>query len=199
MDLYEHMGKDLFRAQGIPTPAGRVCRDPGGGGRRGPRLRRLGGRQGPGAGRRSRQGWRRRALPVTGGRRRRGRAHAPRRVQGQPGGPRPGRGVAADLGGVLHLDRARSEHRGLPRDDDRRRRGGHRDARPRASGGDPACPDRSAARPSHLPPPPAHRSAAGSGARRARPTSFGSCSTCCGSATRPWSRSTRSCSSPTAA
>jgi succinyl-CoA synthetase beta subunit len=28
MDLYEHMGKDLFRAQGIPTPAGRVCRDP---------------------------------------------------------------------------------------------------------------------------------------------------------------------------
>ncbi len=28
MDLYEHMGKDLFRAQGIPTPAGRVCRTP---------------------------------------------------------------------------------------------------------------------------------------------------------------------------
>jgi succinyl-CoA synthetase beta subunit len=28
MDLYEHMGKDLFRAQGIPTPACRVCRDP---------------------------------------------------------------------------------------------------------------------------------------------------------------------------
>jgi len=28
MDLYEHMGKDLFRAQGIPTPAGRVCRIP---------------------------------------------------------------------------------------------------------------------------------------------------------------------------
>ena len=26
MDLYEHMGKDLFRAQGIATPAGRVCR-----------------------------------------------------------------------------------------------------------------------------------------------------------------------------
>ena len=25
MDLYEHMGKDLFRAHGIPTPAGRVC------------------------------------------------------------------------------------------------------------------------------------------------------------------------------
>src|SRR5436190_16308196 len=28
MDLYEYMGKDLFRAQGIPTPAGRVCRTP---------------------------------------------------------------------------------------------------------------------------------------------------------------------------
>jgi succinyl-CoA synthetase beta subunit len=28
MDLYEHMGKDLFRAQGIPTPAGRVCGTP---------------------------------------------------------------------------------------------------------------------------------------------------------------------------
>jgi succinyl-CoA synthetase beta subunit len=28
MDLYEHMGKDLFRAHGIPTPAGRVCRTP---------------------------------------------------------------------------------------------------------------------------------------------------------------------------
>jgi succinyl-CoA synthetase beta subunit len=28
MDLYEHMGKDLFRAQGIPTPAGKVCRTP---------------------------------------------------------------------------------------------------------------------------------------------------------------------------
>src|SRR5207342_2405318 len=28
MDLYEHMGKDLFRAQGIPTPEGRVCRTP---------------------------------------------------------------------------------------------------------------------------------------------------------------------------
>jgi succinyl-CoA synthetase beta subunit len=26
MDLFEHMGKDLFRAQGIPTPGGRVCR-----------------------------------------------------------------------------------------------------------------------------------------------------------------------------
>ena len=26
MDLYEHMGKDLFRAHGIPTPSGRVCR-----------------------------------------------------------------------------------------------------------------------------------------------------------------------------
>ena len=151
---------------GYPDAGGPCLPQPGGGGRRGPLPRRLGGRQGPGAGRRSRQGWRRRALPVTGGRRRRGRAHAPRRVQGQPGGPRPGRGVAADLGGVLHLDRARSEHRGLPRHDDRRRRGGHRDARPRASGGDPACPDRPAARPSHLPPPPAHRSAAGSGARR---------------------------------
>src|SRR5437867_9992393 len=29
MDLYEHMGKDLFRAHGIPTPLGRVCRTPG--------------------------------------------------------------------------------------------------------------------------------------------------------------------------
>jgi succinyl-CoA synthetase beta subunit len=28
MDLYEHMGKDLFRAQGIPTPRGMVCRSP---------------------------------------------------------------------------------------------------------------------------------------------------------------------------
>jgi succinyl-CoA synthetase beta subunit len=28
VDLYEHMGKDLFRAQGIPTPVGRVCRAP---------------------------------------------------------------------------------------------------------------------------------------------------------------------------
>jgi succinyl-CoA synthetase beta subunit len=28
MDLYEHMGKDLFRAHGIPTPAGRVCGTP---------------------------------------------------------------------------------------------------------------------------------------------------------------------------
>jgi succinyl-CoA synthetase beta subunit len=28
VDLYEHMGKDLFRAQGITTPAGRVCRAP---------------------------------------------------------------------------------------------------------------------------------------------------------------------------
>jgi succinyl-CoA synthetase beta subunit len=26
MDLYEHMGKDLFRAQGIATPRGKVCR-----------------------------------------------------------------------------------------------------------------------------------------------------------------------------
>jgi succinyl-CoA synthetase beta subunit len=26
MDLFEHMGKDLFHAQGIPTPGGRVCR-----------------------------------------------------------------------------------------------------------------------------------------------------------------------------
>jgi succinyl-CoA synthetase beta subunit len=26
MDLFEHMGKDLLRAQGIPTPSGRVCR-----------------------------------------------------------------------------------------------------------------------------------------------------------------------------
>jgi succinyl-CoA synthetase beta subunit len=29
MDLYEHMGKDLFRAYDIPTPLGRVCRSPG--------------------------------------------------------------------------------------------------------------------------------------------------------------------------
>jgi succinyl-CoA synthetase beta subunit len=29
MDLYEHMGKDLFRAHGIPTPLGRVARTPG--------------------------------------------------------------------------------------------------------------------------------------------------------------------------
>ncbi len=29
MDLYEHMGKDLFRAYDIPTPLGRVCRTPG--------------------------------------------------------------------------------------------------------------------------------------------------------------------------
>jgi hypothetical protein len=29
MDLYEHMGKDLFRAHGIPTPLGRVARSPG--------------------------------------------------------------------------------------------------------------------------------------------------------------------------
>src|SRR5438034_2762294 len=28
MDLYEHMGKDLFRAHGIPTPLGRVSRTP---------------------------------------------------------------------------------------------------------------------------------------------------------------------------
>ncbi|HTG47941.1 MAG TPA: ADP-forming succinate--CoA ligase subunit beta [Actinomycetota bacterium] len=28
MDLYEHMGKDLFRAQGIATPDGRVCSTP---------------------------------------------------------------------------------------------------------------------------------------------------------------------------
>jgi succinyl-CoA synthetase beta subunit len=28
MDLYEHMGKDLFRAHRIPTPNGRVCRTP---------------------------------------------------------------------------------------------------------------------------------------------------------------------------
>ena len=28
MDLYEHMGKDLFRAQGIATPRGTVCRTP---------------------------------------------------------------------------------------------------------------------------------------------------------------------------
>jgi succinyl-CoA synthetase beta subunit len=28
MDLFEHMGKDLFRAHGIPTPTGRVCRTP---------------------------------------------------------------------------------------------------------------------------------------------------------------------------
>jgi succinyl-CoA synthetase beta subunit len=28
VDLYEHMGKDLFRAQGIPTPAGVVARTP---------------------------------------------------------------------------------------------------------------------------------------------------------------------------
>jgi succinyl-CoA synthetase beta subunit len=29
VDLYEHMGKDLFRAHGIPTPLGRVARTPG--------------------------------------------------------------------------------------------------------------------------------------------------------------------------
>ncbi len=29
MDLYEHMGKDLFRAHGIPTPLGRIARTPG--------------------------------------------------------------------------------------------------------------------------------------------------------------------------
>ena len=29
MDLYEHMGKDLFRAHGIATPLGRVARSPG--------------------------------------------------------------------------------------------------------------------------------------------------------------------------
>ena len=29
MDLYEHMGKDLFRAHGIPTPLGRLARTPG--------------------------------------------------------------------------------------------------------------------------------------------------------------------------
>src|SRR5262245_7541266 len=28
MDRYEHIGKDLFRAQCIPTPSGRVCRTP---------------------------------------------------------------------------------------------------------------------------------------------------------------------------
>src|SRR5512144_1316023 len=28
MDLYEHMGKDLFRAYGVPTPQGRVARSP---------------------------------------------------------------------------------------------------------------------------------------------------------------------------
>jgi succinyl-CoA synthetase beta subunit len=28
VDLYEHMGKDLFRAHGIPTPEGRVARTP---------------------------------------------------------------------------------------------------------------------------------------------------------------------------
>jgi succinyl-CoA synthetase beta subunit len=28
MDLYEHMGKDLFRAHGIATPSGHVCRTP---------------------------------------------------------------------------------------------------------------------------------------------------------------------------
>jgi len=28
MDLYEHMGKDLFRAHGVTTPSGRVCRTP---------------------------------------------------------------------------------------------------------------------------------------------------------------------------
>ncbi|HEX6130134.1 MAG TPA: ATP-grasp domain-containing protein, partial [Actinomycetota bacterium] len=29
MDLYEHMGKELFRAQGMPTPLGVVARSPG--------------------------------------------------------------------------------------------------------------------------------------------------------------------------
>jgi succinyl-CoA synthetase beta subunit len=29
VDLYEHMGKDLFRAHGIPAPLGRLCRTPG--------------------------------------------------------------------------------------------------------------------------------------------------------------------------
>jgi succinyl-CoA synthetase beta subunit len=28
MDLYEHMGKDLFRAYGVPTPRGRIVRSP---------------------------------------------------------------------------------------------------------------------------------------------------------------------------
>src|SRR6187401_2473120 len=28
MDLYEHMGKDLFRAQGIPTPRGLIAETP---------------------------------------------------------------------------------------------------------------------------------------------------------------------------
>jgi succinyl-CoA synthetase beta subunit len=29
MDLYEHMGKDLFRAYGVPTPRGMIARSPG--------------------------------------------------------------------------------------------------------------------------------------------------------------------------
>ena len=64
MDLYEHMGKDLFRAHGIATPRGHRGRDPRGGRRRDRELGGQLGRQGPGPGRRARQGRRRRAVPV---------------------------------------------------------------------------------------------------------------------------------------
>ena len=60
MDLYEHQGKELFRAVGIPTPRGIVCDTRGGGGRRHARARRALRREGAGPGRRPRQGrWRR--------------------------------------------------------------------------------------------------------------------------------------------
>ena len=96
------------------------------------------GRQGPGADRRPGEGRRRGAGRLARARGRGGRTHAPRRVPGHGGEPRPRRGAAPDRGGVLHVVRAGSIDRRLPGADDGRGRRGHRGAGADAPGGDPA-------------------------------------------------------------
>ena len=163
MDLYEHMGKDLFRAHGIADASGH--RRVQSRGRRvgDARAGRALGREDPGPGRRPRQGRRRRALRDARGRRRGRRPHARHRLQGLPRDARPRRGAAADRARVLHLAPAGPLAWGLPGDDDRRGRRGDRGARPDAAGGAPEDPHRPAARPPRVSRARAGRDAPGGG------------------------------------
>ena len=86
MDLYEHLGKDLFRAHGIATPRGIVADDaPSRRPTATARARRAQRREGAGPGRRPRQGRRRRARRLAGAGRRGGRADARHGLQGARG------------------------------------------------------------------------------------------------------------------
>ena len=192
MDLYEHMGKDLFRAHGMQTPRGIVAfssADAAVGDRRAGRP--VGGED-PGAGRRPRQGRRCRALRHAGGRRRGRRPDARHRLQGLPRDARPRRGAAADRARVLHVAPAGPLTRRLPGDDDGRGRRGHRGARADAAGGAPARAHRPDARAPRVSRPRADRDAPGRGAGRERRDAFGRCTSSSSSATRRSSRSTRS-------